>query len=511
MKKIFSKAFLLSSITSTLLATEITPEKNLNKVLKDFEEYAIQAKKDWNVPGMALSIVKDDQMIYANAFGVKEVNTEHKVDTHTIFQIGSISKSFTSALTAMLVDDKKLNWNDKVIDHFPEFLMHDPWVTREFEVQDTMAQRSGLEAYSLDALSFIGYKRGDIIHALRYVHPITSFRSSYAYQNCLFLVAAELLHQKSGKTWEELLQERILSPLGMKDTTADSASFLKAPNHAWLHERQPDGSPKPQAKPFRNIEWTYEYGPAGGINSNALDMAKYAILQMNNGKFEGKQLISEESVKRMHRPQILVNDANGLTTFYGLGWATTTSYRPYPIVWHSGGTSGFAAFIAFIPEDKIGIVILTNEAGTNLTLALAFQFFDLYYGKQGTDWSKKLLEGKLLEEKALTEKINQKPVDFTPGLPLDRYAGKYHSPIYGEAEISVDGNDLVLILGPAKEKIRLSHFNRDTFSIFWEGMDELGINKASFTVDKEGIPATLSADVFSKNEENAFKRVVKSN
>lgn len=506
MKQLFLKMLMLTTAAS-LLGTEITPQQNLKNILKEFEQYTIQAQKEWNVPGMAISIVKDDKMIYANGFGVKEVNTLDKVDTNTLFQIGSISKSFTSALVAILVDEKKLKWNDKVVDHLPEFLMYDPWVTREFEVQDTMAQRSGLEAYSLDALSFIGDKRSNIIQKLRYVHPITSFRALYAYQNCLFLVAAELLQRVSGNTWEELLKDRIVRPLGMKDTTADSASFLNSPNHAWLHERQLDGSPKAQSKPFRNIEWSYEYGPAGGINSNVLDMAKYAILQMNNGKFEGKQIISEENIKYTHRPQIFVSEAEGMTTFYGLGWAINTSYRPYPIVWHSGGTSGFATFIAFVPEDKIGIVILTNEAGTNLTLALAFQFFDLYYGKHDSDWSKKLLESKLKEEKALQEKISQKPANRTPALPLSTYAGKYHSRIYGDAEVTVEGNDLVLTMGPAKEKILLRHFDRDIFSIFWKGIDEQGIHKAIFSLNTEGLPALLSADIFSKNEENALKRL----
>jgi len=507
MRQLFVKTLMLLLATSSLLATEISPHRNLESILKEFEQYAIQAQKEWNVPGMAISIVKDDKMIYANAFGVKEVNTANKVDTKTLFQIGSISKSFTSALTAILVDEKKLKWNDKVVDHLPEFLMYDPWVTREFEVQDTMAQRSGLEAYSLDPLSFIGYKRANIIEKLRYVHPITSFRSLYAYQNSLFLVAAELLQRTSGKTWEELLQERLILPLGMKDTTADSASFLKAANHAWLHERQPDGSPKAQPKPFRNIEWSYEYGPAGGINSNVIDMANYTILHMNNGKFQGQQLISEDNTKYVHRPQIFVSEAEGMTTFYGLGWAITTSYRPYPIIWHSGGTSGFATFIAFIPEDKIGIVILTNEAGTNLPLALAFQFFDLYYGKQGSDWSKKLLESKLKEEKILKEKISQKPANLTPALPLSAYTGKYHSLIYGDAEVTVDGDHLVLTIGPAKEQILLYHFDRDIFSIFWAGIDEQGVNKATFSLNTEGIPSSLNADIFSKNEENALKRV----
>ncbi|MEI6156977.1 MAG: serine hydrolase domain-containing protein, partial [Atribacterota bacterium] len=216
---------------------QIPDQESLKKILTDFEEYAEQARKDWGIPGMAIAIVQGDQLIYAQGFGVKKLGGSDPVDENTIFQIGSTSKAFTVSLVSMMVDEGKLNWKDKVVDHLPDFRMYDPWVTREFTIEDAMAQHSGMPGYAGDFQAFIGFDRNHIIHSLRYIQPISSFRSGFAYMNNLFLVAAALVEKCTEQSWEENLKKRILDPLGMTSTTFTRDGFVNSSNVAFLHQK----------------------------------------------------------------------------------------------------------------------------------------------------------------------------------------------------------------------------------------------------------------------------------
>ncbi|OGP74443.1 MAG: hypothetical protein A2Y80_01605, partial [Deltaproteobacteria bacterium RBG_13_58_19] len=350
-----------------------TPEK-LKEILADFAQYAEQGRQAWEVPGMAIAIVQGDQIIFAKGFGVRKVGTKEAVEEHTIFQIGSTSKAFTAALAAMLADGKKFGWQDRVIDHLPDFRMYDPWVTREFQVEDLMAQRSGLPPYSGDVQAFLGFDRTQMIHSLRYIKPVTSFRSQYAYQNGLFLAVASLVEKYTGKSWETNVQERLLQPLGMSSSSVGLKGLQQAKNVAFLHQKK-DGqvAALPQDWPYHF--WVYTYGPAGGVNSNVLDMTKWLRLQLGKGKYQDKQLISEANQAFLQTPKILAGTGFGGMNFYCQGWVYS-SRHPYPLIWHNGGTSGHKTMVAFVPQAGIGIVVLSNLI-TNLPEALALQFYDL--------------------------------------------------------------------------------------------------------------------------------------
>lgn len=445
---------LLSITTFANNNVNLPDQEKLQKILADFEAYAEQARQDWGIPGMAISIVQGDEMIYAKGFGVKKVGENDPVDERTIFQIGSTSKAFTAALVSMMVDEGKLHWKDKVIDYLPDFRMYDPWVTREFLINDVMAQHSGMPGYAGDFLSFVGFDREHIIHSIRYIQPISSFRSEFAYMNNLFLVAASLVEKVSGKTWEENIQERIFNPLGMNDTTCTQDGFTQALNVAYLH-RNLKGQAKLLPMDWPYIDWVYTYSPAGGINSNVVDLAKWMILQLNEGVYEGKQLISKENIQYMHSPKTIIDKNN----FYGFAWITT-NYEPYPLIWHNGGTSGIKSVIQLIPEVKLGIVVLTNMSDTLLPEALGKRFVDLYFGNPLKDWSAESL-------KAIKEAQSQKTEipDFPKEkpLPLEAYTGKYVNPVFGEIVISIEGENLVFAIGPKQSKVILTPWNRDTF------------------------------------------------
>jgi CubicO group peptidase (beta-lactamase class C family) len=255
-------------------------------------------------------------------------------------------------------------------------------------------------------------------------------------------------------------------------------------------------------KPFDLIEWTYEYAPAGGINSNSVDMVKYMIMQMNNGVYEGKQIISAENTKYLHTPQILSLQKDTGNSFYCLGWVYS-EYSPYPFIWHTGGTSGAGTIMAFVPQEKIGIVVLTNEVGTNLHVALMLQFFDMYFKKPNQDWSQKILENTLKQEKEFGDKL---PVvaNPQPSLPLEMYAGTYHDLVYGDAQVIVDKDHLVVILGPNKVRGILKHLDRDIFTLILPAIDENGQNQVAFRISDKGVPDKMVFEKFAKSGYGVF-------
>lgn len=477
-----------------------TPEQ-LKKVLADFAQYAEQARQAWEVPGMAIAIVQDDQVIFAQGFGVKKMGTKEAVDEHTIFQIGSTSKAFTAALAAMLVDGKKFGWQDRVIDHLTDFRLSDPWVTREFRVEDLMAQRSGLPTHAGDTQAFLGFDRTHMIHSLRYIKPVTSFRSQYAYQNGLFLVAAALLEKCTGKTWETNVQERLFKPLGMSSSSAGLKGLQQAKNAAFLHQKK-DGQVTALPPDWPYHFWVYLYGPAGGINSNVLDMTRWLRLQLGRGKFNGQQFISEANQEFLQTPKILMGSQLGEMNFYCQGWIYSARH-PYPLIWHNGGTSGHKTMVAFVPQAGIGIVVLSNLI-TNLPEDLAFKFYDLYFQNPPKDWVKEMMA---LEEKAReAQKLPEPPKPGAPPLAWDRYTGTYKNEVYGPITVAAAKDGLVVTVGPKKVQMTLRPWDRDNFLGIIESMTKPGEEtKVSFEIGGDGRAQRLVMDWDGETEFQRLK------
>jgi CubicO group peptidase (beta-lactamase class C family) len=479
-------AGLLASAPAWAQAAAKPSPAQLKKILANFEQYARQAQKAWQVPGMAIAIVADDKIIFAKGFGVKKVGGHDKVDTHTIFQIGSTSKAFTATLVGMLVDEHKFGWHDRVVDLFPQFQMYDPWVTREFQVADLMAQHSGLPPYAGDVQAIMGFNRAHIIHSLRYLKPVTSFRSKFAYQNGLFLVAAALVEKYTGKSWEDNLKTRIFEPLGMSATTAGLKGFQQAEDVTFLHIKTGD---KVEALPanWPNLSWVYTYGPAGGINSDILDMTKWLRLQLDHGKFNGKQLISKANLNFLQTPKTIMGTDPSKLAYYCEGWIYQP-YRPHPIVWHNGGTSGNKTMVAFMPGTGVGIVVLSNLI-TDLPEALVYKFFDLYFHNPPRDWSKDLM--KKMQAAEAKNKPPRRPAHPAPPLKLAHYAGTYRNPVYGAITITPEQHQLYLFLGVPKQKVLLQPFDRDNFTFTWPLSEE---NRAAFSIGDDNQAQSLKID-----------------
>lgn len=482
---------------SLLLSTDDKTEN----LLKNFETYAEAQRKAWNVQGMAIAIVKDDKVLLSKGYGQRGLTDKRPVDENTLFQMGSLSKAFTSALVAIGVDKGVVKWEDKVIEHMPSFHLADPWATAEFQVVDLLAQRSGLPPYAGDSQAFLGYTQDEMLQHLRFLEPQTSFRSQYAYQNIFFVVAAHLLGKKLYSTYPHLLQQEIFIPLKMTHSSATLEDYLSNDNRAeWLVHLK-DGTIYHLKDDFPEADWNYILGAAGGINSTAKDMANWMIFQANQGKFEGKQLISSDNMQRMIRSMIFAGRKDDINSYYALGWLAS-DYSPNPIIWHNGATLGVYNVAAFMPQEKIGIIILTNARDTQLATGLAFQFFDMYFNKPDQNWSQKFL-AKAKEEAKTSEK---KPENPSSPQPLSNYVGTYRNSIFGDVIVKEEDQNLMIVFGKKQQQFTLKPWDRDIFTMAWPIFD-LGSDKpikVLFSSDSTGKIERMMIDLLIEEGEGSF-------
>lgn len=504
----------LTMLIPLLLATLAAPslaqpksDQELRLLLERFEPYAEKSRREWGTPGMAVALIVGDRVVYTRGFGVRRAGGSEPVTPETIFQIGSISKSFTSAMVAQLVDEQKLMWTDPIIDSFPDFRLFDPWVTRQFTVEDSMAQRSGMPSYAGDLLAFMGRDRDQILAAMRHIEPVSSFRSQFAYVNNLWLASAKVIEKHRGESWEASVRKRVFEPLAMSQSSTGADALYSAPNHAEPHLAGPQGA-IPLGRDWPYTPWVYTYGPAGGINSNVVEMARYARAQLR-GSLEGKTLLSAASLERLHTPHVYAGGgsrqpAEGIAQVgrlnYCLGWLRQ-ELNPRPLVWHNGGTSGCKAVIGLVPDSDLAIVVLSNLGGTDLPEALMYRFYDLALGRPDQDYSAQFLKSSQARKQALPVR----PSPAQPPLSLERYAGTYVNPLYGELAVSVAEQKLVAKLGPTL-RFDCLPWNRDTFRF-----DDF-INPAdppqflTFQVEPDGTVSALESPSFGDGHGGVFQK-----
>ena len=454
---------------------------------KDFDDYVNKSLKDWEVPGLALAIIKNDKIVFAKGYGVRKLGDATPVDEKTMFAIGSSSKAFTSASIAMLMDEGKLKWDDPATKYLPGFQVFDPYVTRELTVRDLLCHRSGLERG--DFLWYgTPYSRDEILRRIRYLKPAWSLRSNFGYQNIMYLAAGQIVAGVSGKGWDDFIRDRIFNPLGMTSSNTSISELRNSDDVATPHTKI-DG--KVETVPWRNID---NIAPAGAINSNVIDMAQWVRLQLGEGMYNGKRLISSGAAKEMHTSQTVIRMEPPWTLFYsdahflnyGLGWFLH-DHRGRKVVEHGGNIDGMSALVAMIPEEKLGLIILTNMNGTPLPGAIASRVFDLYLGAQPRDYSADMLKtyNAFLEQGRLAQKkLEDSRVKGTSlSLALDKYAGAYKDEMYGDAKVTIENGKLVLTT-PAFTG-DLEHWNYDTLRVTWRARS-LGKALVTFTLNARG-------------------------
>lgn len=418
------------------------------------------------VPGMAVAIVKDDRLVYLRCFGVKNLTTQEPVTPHTRFQLASISKSFTSATVASMVGEGDLSWDDPVAPHIPGFQLSDPWVTGHVTFRDLLSHRTGLPAYAGDELQEIGYNRSEIIGKLRLVEPAGQFRSNYAYSNIGITVAAEAAANKAGMPWEELVAQRVFIPAGMPNTSATFSDFVNAADRVDTYPTK-DGAPV--AGPLLDDDVN---SPAGGVSSTITDMARYARLQVNGGSLDMKQIINRTALEATHKPQNIMKSTNTSFSGYGLGWETVFE-NGRARVEHGGDlTSGVSTYITLWPDEKMGIVVLTNAfpAGHIAKKAVTRSWEDLYFtGAIQSNWYDIINTGVTAALQPGASVVGPQmelppaPADAKAPGQLSSYTGTYAQDYYGMVRIGQDGEDLLAYPGHSTEPIILVPYNGDTF------------------------------------------------
>jgi len=469
----------------------------------DFDARVEHAMRSRDVPGMAISIVKDGQIVLAKGYGVRELGKAARVDSDTIFPTGSTGKAVTAAALAILIDDGKLKWDDKVIDHLPEFRMYDPWVTREMTVADLLLHRSGLGLGAGDLLFIPRTSRSrlEIVKALRNIKPATSFRSGYAYDNILYIVAGELVTQVSGMPWEEFVRKRIFQPMGMKTAVSDEKDRFATANRAQPHARLDPrlrGLGAQQVLPER--EGLGQVGaPAGGLSWSANDFARWMQLQLAKGKApDGKQLYSEDSARAMWTLQMPmpisqypapISDMTPQFLGYGYGW-DVQDYRGVRVVQHGGAVFGVLAFVVLVPERNLGISLQINSEDVDVERGLGYEILDRYLGFEDRDWVKNFstwyqdrLNGGLAALKSMGAAARK---ESKPSLPLGGSAGNYKQAWYGPISGTQSGGKLRVDFRQSPNMAgTLSHWQYDTFRVDW---DDSSLEPAymSFALDPEG-------------------------
>jgi CubicO group peptidase (beta-lactamase class C family) len=446
-----------------------------------FEQRVEQLRKQFGVPGVSIAIVEDGKVTLAQGWGVRDISKNQPVDANTIFFTGSTGKAFTNAALASLVDEGKIGWDDRVIDHMPDFRMWDPWVTREMTIRDLLVHRSGLGLGQGDLLFLPNstLSRKESVRRIRYLKPATSFRSGYAYDNILYMAAGQLIEEVSGQSWERYIHDHVFAPLGMKNSTDTDAEFQANPNHARPHSRNdgPVHGMGTQTPLDENATIAQNAAPAGGLAISANDMSRWLLTQLGRGQILGsdKRLFSKEQSEQMWTGAVITPIPQYPSEFaatqpqyseYALGW-DLSDYRGARMISHGGAVLGSQADVALLPDKKIGIFIAANSEDGEIILGLMDELLDHYLGFPQNQWPEKWHAFKMARLAAAAKQVQTaeaKPAQIGPSLPLTNYVGEYTDPWYGTIKVHQAGKGLAIdfphssgMEGP------LTHYQYDTF------------------------------------------------
>ncbi len=447
--------------------------------VSDLDSYVAAAMRTFEVPGLAVAVVKDGEIVLTRGYGVRRLGETAPVDERTLFGIASNTKAFTAAALGILVDEGKIAWDDPVTKHLPSFQMYDPYVTREMTVRDLLCHRSGLGLGAGDLLFWppSTFSRDEIVQRLRFIRPAHGFRSKFAYSNLMFVAAGQVVAAVTGSSWDDFVKQRIFGPLGMQSTQTSVKLFHAGDNAATAHSKVEGHL---QAIPYTDID---NSAPAGAINSNVSDMSRWVMTQLAAGRIPqpgDKRLFSERVSKEMWSAQTplgVPDPPPGLEALrgnfaaYGLGWGLN-EFRGHKVVSHTGGLPGFVSLVMMIPDIQLGIVVLTNQEAGGAFSAIGHRIADRYLGASDTDWitALKSLDDKQRADAAekVAKQSASRNADSKPSLPIVKYAGRYSDPWYGEITIAMERDAMVLRFNRTPGLVAdLEHWQYDTFKARW--------------------------------------------
>ena len=442
-------------------------------ILSRLDRFYEKTQQEWDVPGMSVAIVKNGKIIFSKGYGEKETGKNERPDGNTLFAIASNSKAFTASMLGQLVEEGRCNWDDKAVKYLPWFRVYDPWVSSEITLRDLLSHRVGLGTFSGDV---IWYKSNlnarEILDRAAFLPASFPFRAGYGYSNLMFIAAGEVIREITGKSWYDNVKERFLLPLEMNRTTIYPDRLPDLGNYAIPHARMDDRN-----IPIAYTDWS-EIAAMGGLLSSVNEVANWMIFNMNQGKWNNRELLKPSTLNFLWTPHNnhLVNHAsrnefNNIFSGYGLGWSLR-DYHGRLFVGHTGGYDGMLSAVSMLPDEKLGVVVLTNGMKSPF-MAVTYQTIDAFLGKNSDrDWSAEMLRRTEAREKndtRISDRIASQVKGTNPSLPLQKYAGTYKSDIYGNIIVQlINGRLHVELEHSPGLSFYLRHFHYDVFEIEWD-------------------------------------------
>lgn len=457
----------------------------------NFDSWIENGRQDWSIPGMAVGIVKDGEVVYAKGFGVKQLGKIDKVDANTIFSIASVSKNITAAALGILVDRGKIDWDDKIVKHIPWFQLNDPWVTQEVTIRDALTHRVGLGRILGNRLQYMTENsRDSVLYYMRYMDFEKPFRSNFVYNNVMYSLAGQIIEYVDGRTWDEFLKQELFIPLEMTSSTTSITELKASDNQAYPHQEIEGKIVSILRRNWDNA------GPAGGVNSTINDLNKWMLMQLQtSGEYNGKTIISSQQMNEIHKPQMIRPQANAMATqaTYGFGW-NIYDYKGNRVLTHGGATDGFNTAMYLMPELNLGIIVVGNTFNS-FGNAIANQVMDAYLGISDIDWNDRYLNGyknAYSRVKEARKKIHDARIKNTKStLFLNEYTGVYESEGYGKVEVLLSENNLKLkFWNDANLEANLEHWHYDTFRAVWKN-PAMREEFMQFHLDKAGKVSAL--------------------
>jgi CubicO group peptidase (beta-lactamase class C family) len=445
------------------------PAVHAQSVLPDnFESWVEDGMQAWEIPGLAIGIVHDGEVVYTQGFGVRKLGEASQIDEHTQYGIASVSKHMTASSLGILVDEGRLNWNDPVIKHIPWFRLSDSGATEMVTVSDLLTHQVGIGRILGNRLQFMTNRsREELIYRMRYHDFEQPFRSEYVYSNVMYTLAGEVVAAITGQSWDNFMKERFFEPLGMTRTNTSIVDLHSDGNAAWPHQYI-DG----EVVPISRRNWD-NASPAGGVNSTMSDMARWIQLQLGTpGEFAGQTILSERTMRDIQTPRVSQNIGSITDPQRGYGYGFgVTDYEGYRLLSHGGATDGMNTTYMLIPELDFGIIV-TSNVFTQFGTALAYTVIDHLIGKEGNNWHEDYLAGynrRYETVKQIREEFEATRIPNTiPTHTMQRYTGSWTSDLYDNAAVSLENGNLVLSLWDDTIKGNLEHWHHNTFRINWQ-------------------------------------------
>lgn len=471
-----------------LVGFSLRVEAQLPRFITDsLDGYVNRAMRDWQIPGVALAVVKEGRVVLTKTYGVRETGKPDRVDENTLFMIGSNSKAFTATALAMLEQENKLSIDDKVTKWLPEFKLYDPCVTQLVTIRDLLCHRVGLQTFQGDFMYWTSnLSRREVMQKFGLLKPPLEFRGRFGYCNAAFLTAGEVIPAVTGKTWEVTVQEKILTPLGMSRSLPLSAQLVGATNAAASHtvvEGKLLKIPYPQ---LDNL------APAGSISASVIDLTKWISMQLDTGRLNGQQVIPKAAVMRTWVGQTVANSYKSSLTpsnlsLYGLGWFRQ-DYAGHTLIEHTGGVDGFVTATCFSPDARLGVIVLTNTDANGFYQALKYQLLDAFLGQPFKNYYALLWKNHQRQESAERDRLAKERAqvvkNLPPALPLAAYAGRYSNPVYGDVEVTLEGGTLV---------VHFAHHPNLTGTLAPKGGNEFLARYSNPTFGTHPVPFTVEA------------------